>query len=166
MSLEVTTVGRRTGRAELDEHAEGVHYSEIDVDFKPSQRTHEQVLADVRDKLSQIPGVVLNIGQPISHRLDHLLSGVRAQIAVKLFGTDLATLRSKATDIEAVMKPIPGIVDLQIEKQVLIPQIKIQVDRDKALKYGIQPGALNEYLETALNERSFPKCSKGSARIM
>lgn len=158
---EVTTVGRRTGRAELDEHAEGVHYSEIDVDFKPSERKHEVVLNDVREKLAQIPGVVLNIGQPISHRLDHLLSGVRAQVAVKLFGIDLATLRSKATEIEAIMKTIPGVVDLQVEKQVLIPQVKIQVDRDKALKYGIQPGALTEYLEVALNGKVVSQVLEG-----
>lgn len=158
---EVSVVGRRTGRAELDEHAEGVHYSEIDVDFKPSKRKHEEVLADVRDKLVQIPGVVVNIGQPISHRLDHLLSGVRAQIAVKLFGVDLATLRTKATDIESIMKTIPGIVDLQIEKQVLIPQVKIQVDRDKALKYGVQAGALTEFLETALNGKVVSQVLEG-----
>jgi CzcA family heavy metal efflux pump len=158
---EVTVVGRRTGRAELDEHAEGVHYSEIDVDFKRSSRPHEAVLSDVRDRLSRIPGVVLNIGQPISHRLDHLLSGVQAQIAVKLFGSELATLRTKASEIEGVMKGIPGVVDLQVEKQVLIPQVKIQVDREKARKFGVQTGALTEILETALNGKVVAEVLEG-----
>jgi CzcA family heavy metal efflux pump len=158
---EVAVVGRRTGRAELDEHAEGVHYSEIDVDFKKSERSHEAVLADVRNRLSRLPGVVLNIGQPISHRLDHLLSGVRAQIAVKLFGSDLATLRSKASEIESVMMGIPGVVDLQIEKQVLIPQVRIQVDREKSQKFGIQAGALTELLEVALNGKVVSEVLEG-----
>ncbi|MBA3543706.1 MAG: efflux RND transporter permease subunit, partial [Chthoniobacterales bacterium] len=148
---EVISTGRRTGRAELDEHAEGVHYTEIDVDFRKTGRTREQVLEDVRHKLSQIPGIVFSVGQPISHRLDHLLSGVRAQIAVKIFGENLNDLRAAADEVEAQMKTVNGIVDLQIEKQVLMPQVKITVDREKAKLYGIAAGELNEQLEAALN---------------
>jgi CzcA family heavy metal efflux pump len=148
---EVISTGRRTGRAELDEHAEGVHYTEIDVDFRKTKRTREQILEEVREKLGQIPGIVFNVGQPISHRLDHLLSGVRAQIAVKIFGQNLDDLRSAAAEVESQMKTVNGIVDLQIEKQVLMPQVKITVDREKAKLYGVAVGELNEQLETALN---------------
>jgi Cu/Ag efflux pump CusA len=149
----VVSVGRRTGRAELDEHAEGVHYSEIDVDFKHSKRKRAEILGEIRAKLSQIPGVVLNIGQPISHRLDHLLSGVRAQIAIKIFGSDLEPLRGLAQQVESVMREVEGVVDLQIEKQVLIPQVKIVLKREEAKKYGIKIGELAELLETAFNGR-------------
>lgn len=150
---EVVSTGRRTGRAELDEHAEGVHSTEIDVDFKKSARSREEILSEIRAKLGQIPGIVMNVGQPISHRLDHLLSGVRAQIAVKIFGPDLDKLRLYAAEAEAAMTGIPGLVDLQTEKQVLIDQVKIQVNREKAAVYGLQTGHLNELLETALNGR-------------
>ena len=150
---EVISTGRRTGRAELDEHAEGVHSTEIDVDFKKSARSREEILSEIRAKLGQIPGIVMNVGQPISHRLDHLLSGVRAQIAVKIFGPDLDKLRRYAAEAETAMKGIPGLVDLQTEKQVLIDQVKIQVNREKAAAYGLQTGQLNELLETALNGR-------------
>lgn len=158
---EVISTGRRTGRAELDEHAEGVHFTEIDVDFRKSKRTREQILGDVRERLDQIPGVVFNVGQPISHRLDHLLSGVRAQIAVKIFGDDLEALRAAAAAVEAQMKTVEGVVDLQTEKQVLMPQVRIQPDRGKARLYGIQIGELNELLETALNGRTVAQVLDG-----
>jgi len=147
---EVASTGRRTGRAEQDEHAEGVHYTEIDVDFEAEGRPREEVLADIRARLGRIPGVVVNLGQPISHRLDHVLSGVRAQIAIKLFGPDLATLRSEAARMEARLADVPGLVDLQVERQVLTPQVQVQVDREAALRYGIAPGHLARDLETAL----------------
>ncbi len=158
---EVASTGRRTGRAELDEHAEGVHYTEIDVDFKKSTRSREAILDDIREKLAQIPGVVSNVGQPISHRLDHLLSGVRAQIAVKIFGPDLDKLRTYASEAEAAMNDIPGLVDLQTEKQVLIDQIKIEVNREKAAMYGLKTGALNEQLEAALNGATVAQVLEG-----
>jgi len=136
---EVTAVGRRTGRAELDEHAEGVHSSEIDVDLMESERSRDQVLADIREKLSVLPAQVA-IGQPISHRLDHLLSGVRAQLAIKLFGDNLDELRINANLIRQHLKQIPQLVDINVEKQVLIPQVSVQLKHNDLLKYGLTPG--------------------------
>ncbi|MDX1668522.1 MAG: efflux RND transporter permease subunit, partial [Limnobacter sp.] len=147
---EVTRVGRRTGRAELDEHAEGVHAAEIDVDLKPSDRSREEVMADIRQRLSVIPGSVA-IGQPISHRLDHLLSGVRAQVAIKIFGDDLDTLRGMADSLKDSLRTVSGLVDLSSEKQVLIPQIKVRVDYRKAAQYGLTPGQVLTALKS-LNE--------------
>lgn len=147
---EVSAVGRRTGRAEEDEHAEGVHYSEIDVDLRPSQHSRAEILAAMRAKLADIPGVFVSIGQPISHRLDHLLSGIRAQVAIKIFGDDMELLRNYAAIAKREMKLIPGVVDLQIEQQVLIPQLTVNVSRDATRRYGINMGQLGEELETLL----------------
>ena len=149
---EVHSVGRRTGRAELDEHAEGVHVSELDVDLKPSRRSREQVLADIRARLSALPVSVI-VGQPIAHRLDHMLSGVRAQLALKIYGEDLDTLRGLAADLEKKLAPIKGIVDLQTEKQVRIPQLQVRVDYDRAVKFGLTPAAAVEALEALSNGR-------------
>ena len=148
---EVTQVGRRTGRAELDEHAEGVHSAEIDVDLKRvgdgASRDRETIMADIRDRLSTLPAQVA-IGQPISHRLDHLLSGVRAQIAVKIFGDDTDTLRGLAEQMRGQLAAVPGLVDLTVEKQVLIPQITVRLDHRKAAQMGLSPGEAIRVLQT------------------
>ncbi len=163
---EVISTGRRTGRAEMDEHAEGVHYTEIDVDLKKDgARDREEIIDDIREKLALIPGVSTNVGQPISHRIDHLQSGVRAQIAVKLFGDDLQILRSKAEEIRNVMEGVPGATDVLIEKQVLIPQIRFNVDRDGAAQYGLKPGEMSETLETALNGKIVSEAVEGQRRF-
>ena len=144
---EVVQVGRRTGRAELDEHAEGVHSAELDVDLRKSARDREAVMADIRARLSVLPAQVA-IGQPISHRLDHLLSGVRAQIAIKIFGDDLDTLRALAEGLRAELSTVPGLVDLTVEKQVLIPQITVRLDARKAAQAGLAPGEAIRLLQT------------------
>ncbi len=136
---EVLQVGRRTGRAELDEHAEGVHSAEIDVDLKRSDRNREEVMSDIRQRLAVLPAQVA-IGQPISHRLDHLLSGVRAQIALKIFGDDIDALRSIAEQLRGSLAEVPGLVDLTVEKQVLIPQIVVRLDQRRAAQAGLSPG--------------------------
>ncbi len=158
---EVRAVGRRTGRAELDEHAEGVHSSEIEVDLNPSDRAKTEIVADIRARLSILP-VAVNVGQPISHRLDHMLSGVRAQLALKVYGSDLDTLRSVAEGLRGQIAAIPGLVDLQVEKQVRIPQLEIRIDYDRAALYGIQPAAITEALERLSNGRVVSKLVDGA----
>jgi len=161
---EVTQVGRRTGRAELDEHAEGVHYTEMDVDMKASARTRDSIIADIRSRLAALPAAS-SVGQPISHRLDHLLSGVRAQIALKIYGDDLDTLRGLAADMRARLERIPGVTDLQIEKQVLIPQVKIHVDYETAARYGVQPGNLLRSLEQMIEGERITQIIEGNRRF-
>jgi HME family heavy-metal exporter len=161
---EVTQVGRRTGRAEQDEHAEGVHYTEMDVDLKASARARGEIIEDLRSRLAVLPAAV-SIGQPISHRLDHLLSGVRAQIALKVYGDDLDTLRDVAERLRADMARIPGIADLQIEKQVLIPQIKIRLDYDAAARYGVAPGAVLRGLEQMIEGEPITQIVEGNRRF-
>ncbi len=129
---EVTHVGRRSGRAELDEHAEGVHVSELDLRLQRSDRSVAEIYADIRSRISSLPAAI-SIGQPISHRIDHLLSGVRAQIAIKIYGDDLDTLRGQAEALRQKLSGVAGLVDLEVEKQVLTPQIKVTVDYDKAV---------------------------------
>ena len=161
---EVHSVGRRTGRAELDEHAEGVHFSEVDVDLSPSARSKAEIYADIRDRLSALP-VSVAIGQPISHRLDHLQSGVRAQVVLKIFGDDLETLRRLAETARERLARVPGLVDLQIEKQVMIPQLRIQVDYERAALYGLTPAGVTQALETLVNGRRVSQIVDGNRRF-
>ena len=161
---EIEHVGRRSGRAELDEHAEGVYASELDVKLKGSDRTTAEIYADIRKLLAPLP-VSLSIGQPISHRLDHILSGVRAQIAIKLFGDDLDTLRGQAAILKNSLAKIPGLADLDIEKQVLTPQVKIRIDYDKAAQYGMSPSELLQTLQTLIDGEHITQVVEGNRRF-
>lgn len=159
----VALTSRRTGRAELDEHAEPPAYSEIDVALKNEEggRDREAILEDIRHNLDVIKGVSINIGQPISHRIDHLLSGVRAQVAIKIFGNDLLTLRSVANQVQNTVSGISGVVDVQVENQVMIPQLMIRIDRDKVRQYGLQVGEVAQELETFYNGREASQIIQG-----
>ncbi|WP_430912138.1 efflux RND transporter permease subunit [Methylobacterium sp. sgz302541] len=149
----VSAVGRRTGRAELDEHAEGVHSSDLEVELKAGrERSKDALVEDIRQRLKQLP-VSVNVGQPISHRLDHMLSGVRAEIALKIFGEDLDQLRRLANGLQERFRSIPGLADLQIEKQVRIPQLDVRVDYARAALYGVQPAAVVDQISRLSNGR-------------
>lgn len=158
---EVALTSRRTGRAELDEHAEPPSYTEIDVALKEGGRHQEKVLEDIRNNLSVLKGVSVNIGQPISHRLDHILSGVRAQVAIKIFGNDLIVLRSTANELQSLVSGIPGVVDLQVENQVMTPQLMIRIDRNKIKQYGLQAGEVADELETFYNGKTVSQIIEG-----
>ncbi len=146
---EVSATARRTGRAELDEHVQGVESAEVDVSLKMGRRSKQEMLAEMRQKLTLLPGMNVVIGQPISHRIDHMLSGTRANIAVKIFGDELATLRSVAKQVEAAMRQTPGVVDLSTEQQTEVPTIRIKYDRVALARYGLPAGTAAEALQTA-----------------
>ena len=161
---EADHVGRRSGRAELDEHAEGVHVSELDIKLKRSDRTVEQIYADMRSRIAPLPAAI-GLGQPISHRIDHMLTGVRAQIAIKVYGDDLDGLRGQAEALRQRISAIPGVVDLEVEKQVLTPQIKVQVNYDKALGLGITPAKLLQELQTLIDGERITEVVEGNRRF-
>ncbi|WP_461786174.1 efflux RND transporter permease subunit [Prosthecobacter sp.] len=162
---EVKSVGRRAGRAEKDDHVMPVSVNEFDVEFNDTGRPREAVFAEIRAKLKAIPGTFLNLGQPISHRLSHMLSGVSAKIAVKIFGPDLAVLREKGEKVRDIAKTIPGLTDVNLEAQVPIPQIKIEVNRERAVAYGVQPGTLNEQVSTLLGGKTVAELREGQRTV-
>ncbi len=151
---EIVAFVRKTGRAELDEHAVTVNISEIIASIDTdSARDREQILTDLREALADIPGIVTSVEQPLAHLISHMLSGVKAQIGIKLFGDDLSLLRQHAESIRQIVSTVPGVTDLQVEPQIDIPQLRIQIDREKLATFGLTSQDINEYVETAMHGR-------------
>ena len=146
---EVTSTARRTGRGELDEHSQTSNGAEIDVNFVLGERSKTEFLAEVRGRLSKIPGVVTSVGQPLEHRIDHMVSGTQADLAIKVFGPDLSTLFRKGTQIKELLAVFPEVVDVNVEQQVETPQLQIRADREKLALYGITMEEFNNFIEAA-----------------
>lgn len=162
----VVAFGRRTGRAELDEHAEGVNVSEVIISFDPhSGRSREEILEEIREELTQVPGVVISAEQPLAHLISHMLSGVKAQIGIKLYGDDLDVLRRKANEMKAAIEGVPGVKDLMVEQQIEIPQLQIIINRDKLVQYGLTSDFVNEFIETAMNGRTVSEIVLGERKF-
>ena len=146
---EIEVTSRRTGRAELDEHAQGVNASEIDAPFVVGDRSEEVFLSELREELSRVPGANVTIGQPIAHRIDHMLSGTRANIAIKIFGPDLSRLFSLGNQIKTQIQEVDGLVDLNVEQQIDVPQLRIKPKRALLAKYGIRMQDLMNFVDVA-----------------
>ncbi len=159
---EIKTVARKTGRAELDEHALGANVSEIEAPFELSDRPKKAVVEEIRHKLGTLPGVNVEIGQPISHRIDAMLSGTRANIAIKLFGTDLNKMFEIGNKIKTEISAIPGVVDLNVEQQVERPQLQIVPKREMLAKYGVTPSEFTDMVEVYLAGRTVSRVYEGN----
>jgi len=146
---EVVATARRTGRAEYDEHVQGVEAAEIDVGLRETGRKRDELLAELRRQFSTLPGTNVTIGQPISHRIDHMLSGTRANIAVKVFGEDLRTLRRLGESVRNAMQTVPGVADLSLEQQMDVPFVRFVLNRPMIARYGLRPGDVAEAIETS-----------------
>jgi CzcA family heavy metal efflux pump len=160
---EVVATARRTGRAELDEHAQDVNSAEIDVGLKMQRRSKEELLTALRSDLSRIPGMAITIGQPISHRIDHMLSGTRANVAVKVFGDDLVELRRLGELVRGVMAEVPGVVDLSLEQQSDIPILTVRFDRSAIARHGLRIQQVAETIETAFQGTVASRVLEGQA---
>jgi HME family heavy-metal exporter len=162
----VTNFGRRTGRAELDEHAEGVNTSEFIISFDPnSHRSREEILEELREELTQIPGIVISAEQPLQHLISHMLSGVKAQVGIKLYGDDLEILRRTADQMKVAISEVPGVKDLMVEQQTEIPQLQIKLKRHKLAEYGLTTGLVNEFIETAMNGQTVSEVLQGERKF-
>ncbi len=163
---EVASVNRRTGRAEGDEHAEGVQKAEIEVNYGPKGRSRIQVIAEITRKMEEaFPTASISIGAQLAHRIDHMLSGVEAAVAIKVFGDDLATLRALARNIAEVLDGTPGLVDLAPEQQVLVPELKVELDRDRLKTARLSAGEVADALEMAFNGERVGTLIEGQRRV-
>jgi CzcA family heavy metal efflux pump len=162
----VERFARRTGRAELDEHAEGVNMTEFIIELDAdSQRSRAEQLVEIREAMTQIPGIVTAVEQPIAHLISHMLSGVKAQVGIKVFGDDLDVLRQNAEQMKAAIATVPGVEDLMIEPQVIIPQLRIELNRDQLLLHGVAAATVNEFIETAMNGKVVTQVLEGQRPI-
>ena len=146
---EVTSTARRTGRGELDEHSQTSNGAEIDVNFELSNRSKSEFLQDVRSRMATIPGVITSVGQPLEHRIDHMVSGTQADLAIKVFGPDLSTLFMLGNKVKEILSSMPEVVDLNVEQQVETPQLQVRADRERLAHYGISMEQFNAFVEAA-----------------
>ncbi|MGN0033169.1 MAG: efflux RND transporter permease subunit [Candidatus Limimorpha sp.] len=158
---EVTSTARRSGRGELDEHSQATNSAEIDVNFTLSNRSQEEFLTDVRERLADIPGIAATVGQPLGHRIDHMLTGTRAAIAIKIFGTDISELFMTANRLKDEIYDIQGLVDLNVEQQTETPEIQIRANRDMLARYGISMEEFNHYVELAFSGEKLAEIFEG-----
>jgi CzcA family heavy metal efflux pump len=162
---EIETTARRTGRGELDEHSQTVNSAEIDVNFSLKERSREEFMADVRETIARIPGIAATVGQPLGHRIDHMLSGTRANIAIKIFGTDLNKMFALGNQIKSSIVDIEGLVDVNVDQQIEIPQLQIKANRDMLAYYGITIGQFNEFIDIAFGSEKLADIYEGQRRF-
>lgn len=162
---EIRSIGRRAGRAERDDHVMPVSVNELDVEFKEGGRPRQEVFAEIRRLLGTLPGTYASVGQPIGHRLSHMLSGVSAKVAVKVFGPDLAVLRSLGERTAQIAESMPGLADVMMEPQVPIPQLRIEVDRERALAHGVQPAEVNRQVSALVGGRTLAELRDGQRPV-
>ncbi|MFH1000541.1 MAG: efflux RND transporter permease subunit [Bacteroidota bacterium] len=162
---EIETTARRTGRGELDEHSQTVNSAEIDVNFSLKERSREEFMADVRETIARIPGIAATVGQPLGHRIDHMLSGTRANIAIKIFGTDLNKMFALGNQIKSSIVDIGGLVDVNVDQQIEIPQLQIKANRDMLAYYGITIGQFNEFIDVAFGSEKLADIYEGQRRF-
>jgi CzcA family heavy metal efflux pump len=162
---EVTSTTRRTGRGELDEHSQATNSAEIDINFRLGDRSQEVFMEDIREKLGSVPGVAFTVGQPLGHRIDHMISGTRANIAIKIFGEELSTLYLTGKRIEAAINGIPNVVDVTTEEQVEVPQLQIRANRERLAYYGITLQEFNSFIEWAFAGEKMAEIYEGQRRF-
>ncbi|WP_159518602.1 efflux RND transporter permease subunit [Sunxiuqinia indica] len=162
---EIESTARRTGRGELDEHSQTVNSAEIDANFRLDERSREEFMADVRETIARIPGIAATVGQPLGHRIDHMLSGTRANIAIKIFGTDLNKMFTLGNQIKSSIVDIEGLVDVNVDQQIEIPQLQIKANREMLAYYGITVEQFNAFVDVAFGSEKLADIYEGQRRF-